>query len=132
MRIIINYIGYRRHLAMKFIYWLIFNRWSFPVNLGASSYGPMRRMKRPLCFILLLCVSDFALAADMNPPDWRGQEGSTYQQWEFGFEEVSGGISTDPECAHLNFIQTQQVTQQATPDVMKNPYQETSGICVEF
>jgi hypothetical protein len=68
----------------------------------------------------------------MNPPDWRGEEGTTYQQWDFGFEQVSGGLSTDPECAHLNFIQTQQAQQQATPDIIKNPYQESSGICVEF
>ena len=33
--------------------------------------------------VSLFCLAGAARAEDINPPSWRGDEGSTYQQWEF-------------------------------------------------
>jgi len=48
-------------------------------------------MKRLLVFAALVAVLavSTAWAEDLNPPDWRGQENTTYQQWEFGDDSLS-------------------------------------------
>ncbi|MHC4345719.1 MAG: hypothetical protein ACYSUP_13670, partial [Planctomycetota bacterium] len=43
-------------------------------------------MMKKLVFAALVVALAFnsAWAEDLNPPQWRGQENTTYQQWEFG------------------------------------------------
>lgn len=41
-------------------------------------------MKKLLLVALLVCIAaQFAVADDYFPPPWRGQPGTTFQQWEF-------------------------------------------------
>ena len=42
-----------------------------------------------LCLALLAGVS---WADDMNPPQWRGQPGSTWQQWEYGTDNPTPAV----------------------------------------
>ncbi len=59
-------------------------------------------MKRILFALVVVCVSLSATCAfgdDLYPPPWRGQPGTTYQQWQF--------LTAD---------------QAAVPDVVNNPY----------
>jgi hypothetical protein len=49
-------------------------------------------VKRVAIFSLVVCLlfSFGSLRAeDLNPPDWRGQENTTYQQWEFGDDSLT-------------------------------------------
>ncbi len=45
-------------------------------------------MKSLVCLfaVALVAAAGVALADDYNPPDWRGQENTTFQRWEFGDE----------------------------------------------
>ena len=42
-----------------------------------------RRIVVVLAMLVAACVSSPARADDVVPPDWRGQEGSTFQAWDF-------------------------------------------------
>ena len=88
-------------------------------------------MKLSICLVITLITLAIAQAADLNPPDWRGKKRSTFQQWEFQFNEDTPLAMSATDCSLLNFIQTTQ-GQQTMPDLMDNPYVKTTGICVEF
>ena len=88
-------------------------------------------MTRTLLLLCILGTLATAQAADLNPPDWRGDPGSTYQQWDFQFATGSDGKTTIAECSQVDFIVNEEGG-QATPDRVVNPYEQTTGICVEF
>ena len=86
---------------------------------------------RVLACLGLVCTGIIpAQAADFEPPAWRGEPGSTFQQWEFSFEKPAN-YRESPECAEATMNQTPW-GQQATPERVVNPYQQATGICVEF
>ena len=87
-------------------------------------------MRLSVCLCLLCTGILPAEAADFEAPAWRGQPGTTFQQWEFSFEKPAG-YRIAPECAEATMNQTPW-GQQATPEVVVNSYQATTGICVEF
>jgi hypothetical protein len=83
-----------------------------------------------LLIITLTILAD-TQASDLNPPDWRGEPGSTYQQWDFHYEQETDVAPVTSDCSKLNFIETSKA-QLTQPDIMNNPYVDSTGICVEF
>jgi len=85
-------------------------------------------MRKIQYFQVLVCVfTAFTIqmvihATDLNPPDWRGGPGTTYQLWQFYFDKT---ITTD--CIPANCLQpTTNKTprgQRALPELINNPYQ---------
>ncbi len=61
------------------------------------------KMKKILivCMPVFLIAGPIAFADDLFPPSWRGEEGSTFQEWDFSTDNVT-----------------------PVPDVVKNPYGE--------
>jgi hypothetical protein len=88
-------------------------------------------MQKTLSLFFIYTVLTTLQAADLNPPAWRGAPGTTFQQWDFQFVEDAGEKTTITECSMVDFIETTQGG-QATPDVLMNPYEQSTGICVEF
>jgi hypothetical protein len=56
-------------------------------------------MKKLIVILAFLALANLVFADDLNPPQWRGQSGSTFQQWEFN--------TSNPN---------------PIPDLMSNPY----------
>jgi hypothetical protein len=88
-------------------------------------------MKKSLCLIYLMSSLLTAKAADLTPPDWRGQSGSTFQQWDFHYEKESDLVQLSKDCSQINSIDPTS-GELTLPDVLDNPYIESTGICVEF
>ncbi|MGY8815997.1 MAG: hypothetical protein ACKVHQ_14985 [Gammaproteobacteria bacterium] len=88
-------------------------------------------MKKSLYLIYLLSFLLTAEAADLNPPDWRGQSGSTFQQWDFHYEKNTDLTQMATDCSELDTTDPSG-GQLTLPDVLNNPYMKSTGICVEF
>jgi hypothetical protein len=87
---------------------------------------------RGLVYLFLLLFNPILVpAADLNPPNWRGTDGSTFQQWEFRFDQSVKPSNSSLACYEKNLNKTPW-GQQAAPDQLTNPYQQKTGICVEF
>jgi len=82
----------------------------------------------------LICLMSYLLtgeAADLNPPDWRGQTGATFQQWDFHYEKKSDLTQLATDCSQLDNADPSS-GQLTLPDVLDNPYMKSTGVCVEF
>jgi len=83
-----------------------------------------------LCNLLLL-VSISVRSDDIDPPVWRGDQGSTFQQWDFHFVSPSTSRQSSDNCVSLEQNETPW-GHRGPPDRVNNPFQEQSGICVEY
>jgi len=94
----------------------------------------MRKIQYFRVLVFLLTASTIQMmvhATDLNPPDWRGQPGTTYQQWLFHFDKTTRTSDTGLNCSRSPVNKTPW-GQRAPPEYINNPYQQTTGICVEF
>jgi len=80
---------------------------------------------------IILIFAANTYAADMNPPVWRGQPRSTFQTWDFHYEENSRIDLPSTDCLRPNYIETAKGN-PAIPTIVENPYIQSTGICVEF
>ncbi len=72
-----------------------------------------------------------AMAADLNPPTWRGQTRSTFQACDFHYEENARMDIPSTDCLKPDFIEHARGN-PAIPSIVENPYIQSTGICVEF
>jgi hypothetical protein len=82
-----------------------------------------------MVFISLFAAN--VIAADLNPPAWRGQPGATFQAWDFHYEENARMDIPSTDCLKPGFIEDARGN-PAIPSIVENPYVQSTGICVEF
>ncbi len=87
-----------------------------------------------LCALLCILFPSSILlhAADLGPPEWRDSTGSTFQSWEFRFDQSATRNRPGPECSQPEHRQATPWGHRGAPDKFHNPFQQTTGICVEF
>lgn len=88
-------------------------------------------MRPQLLVVIILVFAANTYAADLVPPDWRGQPRSTFQAWDFHYEENARMDIPSTDCLRPDFIEDAKGN-PAIPSVVENPYVQTTGICVEF
>ena len=88
-------------------------------------------MRNCILFNLLLLTSISCRSDDLDPPTWRGTQGSSFQQWDFLFVSPSANKQTSLNCSSPEVNKTPW-GHRGPPDKVNNPFQEQSGICVEF
>jgi len=88
-----------------------------------------------LWIVIFLFVSSLpvasAYARDFSPPAWRGDPGTTFQQWLFEFDKPFRTTGIAPGCSPSGVNKTPW-GQRAPPENIFNPYQVSTGICAEF
>jgi hypothetical protein len=84
-----------------------------------------------LFLISLFLIPCPARGDDLDPPSWRGMEGSTFQSWGFKFAADTIIKETQTACRSLDDNKTPW-GHRGSPDKVDNPYQQQTGICVEY
>jgi hypothetical protein len=49
-----------------------------------------RKFVAGLCVLALVGLTSYAVAEDLQPPEWRGEFSTTSQMWEFDTEPIAG------------------------------------------
>ena len=88
----------------------------------------MRNCILPALYLLIAVSSH---GDDLDPPEWRGTGGSTYQEWDFLFLPDSTNRQSPADCVSLEDNDTPW-GDRGSPDKFNNPFQEKNRICVEF
>ena len=88
-------------------------------------------MINPFWPVILLLFSVNIFAADLTPPPWRGQDRSTFQAWDFHYEDNAMMDIPTTDCLRPDFMENARGN-PAIPSIVENPYVESTGICVEF
>jgi hypothetical protein len=88
-------------------------------------------MRYYILFTLLFLLSNSIRSDDLNSPAWRGIQGSTFQQWDFHFISPSTSRQYSASCVSLEGNKTPW-GHRGPPDQVDNPFQEQSGVCVEY
>lgn len=82
------------------------------------------------CLIFLCLISNQLIADDLGPPAWRGSASSTYQRWDFIFQN-KGASKEDADCTNGPNQET-LLGHYGLPEEVNNIYQQQTSICAEF
>jgi len=89
-------------------------------------------MRYSILFCIFFYNTSPLKAADLSPPAWRDAPGSTFQEWKFRFDKSVGTGTPQADCSRLESRQATPWGHRGMPDRSNNPYQEKTGICIEF